>query len=324
MNKDIFVITEHLQGRVLEISYVMLAAARTLAEASGGQVVAVLLGHNVQALADDFNADRLLYLDHPALAEFTPDAYLKALAHVLPAHEPRLVLLGHTSVGMDIASGLSARMGWSLVCQSLTLHAENGAIRSVSQICGGKIMAECEVPGPTALLTMLPGGYRAEAGHGAAPPPLVKAELPSLEGLRIRLQQYIEPEVGDVDITREPILIGVGRGLQNQDDLELIEELAEALEGEVCASRPIVDLGWLPTARMVGKSGRQVKPKLYLALGISGAPEHIEGMADSELIVAINTDPTAPIFDIAQYGAEVDMLDLAEVLSEQVAEAKGG
>jgi electron transfer flavoprotein alpha subunit len=144
-----------------------------------------------------------------------------------------------------------------------------------------------------------------------------------LEGLRVTLAQYIEPEAGDVDISKEPILISVGRGIQNEDNIELAEELATALGGVVCSSRPVVDQGWLPTSRMVGKSGQSVKPKLYVAMGISGAPEHVEAITDSEMIIAINTDPNAPIFDIAQYGAEVDMTDLMEVLTELVEDAKG-
>ena len=135
------------------------------------------------------------------------------------------------------------------------------------------------------------------------------------------MKQYIEPEAGDVDISKEPILISVGRGVQTEDNIELAEELADALGGVVCASRPVVDQGWLSTTRLVGKSGMQVKPKLYLALGISGAPEHVEAITGSEMIIAINTDPAAPIFDVAQYGAEVDMLDLMETLIEQIEDA---
>ena len=320
MNQAIYVITEHLQGQVMEITYVMLAAARSLAGITGGEVVAVLLGRNAQGLADDFAADRVLYLDHPALAEFTPDAYLAALSDLIASELPRVVLLGHTSVGMDVASGLSVRLDLPLVSQCLDIGSANGTQTFTSQICGGKIMAEGEIPDKTLLVTMLPGGFKPEAGRSDKRPDIAPVEPPSLEGLRVTLEGYIEPEAGDVDISKEPILIAVGRGLQSEDDMELVEELAEALGGEICASRPIVDLGWLSTSRMVGKSGRTVKPKLYLAMGISGAPEHVEGMTGSEMIIAVNTDPTAPIFDVAQYGAEVDILDLLEVLVEQIEE----
>jgi electron transfer flavoprotein alpha subunit len=220
-----------------------------------------------------------------------------------------------------VVSALSVRLGLPLVSQVQSVSADG---KFVSQICGGKIMAEGELPGPTALLTVVPGGYKPEEGQRATPPEIILVAAPSLEGLRVTLAQYVEPESGDVDISKEPILISVGRGIQNQDNLELAEELAEALGGVVCSSRPVVDQGWLSATRMVGKSGQTVKPKLYLAMGISGAPEHVEAIADSELIVAVNTDPSAPIFDMAQYGAEIDMLDLLEVLIEQVQEAKHG
>ncbi len=318
MSADIHVVVEHLRGQVADISYIMLAAARALAQGTGGQVVAVLLGHRVEALAADLAADSVLYVDHPALADFTSDAYLAVLANLVDTYAPRAVLLGHTSVGMDVASGLSIRRGLPLVSQCRSVSVEGDTLRFVSQLCGGKIMAEGDLPAPTALVTMVPGGYKPEAGQSAQPPQVTPVAAPALEGLRVTLKQYIEPEAGDVDISKEPILIAVGRGIQRQENLELVEELAAALGGVVCASRPVVDQAWLPTTRLVGKSGKHVKPKLYLALGISGAPEHIEGMSGSEVIIAINTDPAAPIFDVAQYGARIDLFDLVPALTEQI------
>jgi len=324
MSQDIFVVIEHLQGRVMDISYVMLAAARKVADETGGDVVAVLLGHEAQKMASDLAADSVLYVEHPALSEFTSDAYQGALAELIKEKAPRVVLLGHTSVGMDVASGLSARLELPLVSQCQSFRAGDGAPKFVSQICGGKLMAEGDLPEATALVTVVPGGFKPEEGQSATPPQVAQELLPSLEQLRVTLKEYIEPEAGDVDISKESLLIAVGRGIQREDNLELAEELAEALGGVVCASRPVVDQGWLPTTRMVGKSGKAVKPTVYLALGISGAPEHAEGMAESETIIAINTDPAAPIFDVAKYGAEVDVLDLIPALTERVRQAKGG
>jgi electron transfer flavoprotein alpha subunit len=321
MNQDIYVVIEHLRGQVADISYVMLAAANGLAQVTGGDVVGVLLGHNAQDLANSLAAKRVLYVDHPTLADFTSDAYQKVLAGLIGDNEPRAVLFGHTSMGMDVASGLSARLGLPLVSSCRSFGPDG---KFISQICGGKIMAEGDLPDTTTLVTMIPGGYKPEEGQSAQPPEVTPVTAPALEELRVTLKQYVEPEAGDVDISREPILISVGRGIQNQDNIELAEELAEVLGGVVCASRPVVDQGWLPTTRLVGKSGQTVKPQLYLALGISGAPEHAEAITNSEMIVAINTDPAAPIFDIAKYGAEVDLLDLVEVLTEQVRQAKGG
>lgn len=317
MSQDIFVVVEHLRGQVADISHVMLAGARALSQTSGGGVVAVLLGKDAQSLAANLAADRVLYVDHPALADFTPDAYQLALAGLIQAQSPRAVLFGHTSVGMDIAGGLSAKLGTPVVssCRSFTADG-----KFVCQICGGKIMAEGDLPAPTVLVTMVPGGYKAEVGN--QPPAVEAVSAPALDSLRTSIKQYIEPDTSDVDISKEPMLISVGRGIQNKDNIELATELAEALGGQVCASRPVVDQGWMPTTRLVGKSGKRVKPKVYLALGISGAPEHVEGMGDSDVIVAVNTDLNAPIFNIAKYGTTIDMFELLPVLSEKVRQSK--
>jgi len=319
MSQDVFVVIEHLRGQVADISYVMLAGARQLAQRTGGSVVAVLLGHGAQGLAKDLSADSVMYIDNPALAEFTSDAYQKALTGPIKEQSPRAVLFGHTSIGMDIASGLSAQLALPLVssCRNFTDHG-----KFVSQICGGKIMAEGDLPDPTALVTMVPGGYKPEQGKSAQAPEVITVAAPSLENLRVTLKQYIEPEAGDVDISKEPLLIAVGRGIQNKDNIELANELATALGGVVCASRPVVDQGWLPTTRLVGKSGKHVKPKVYFALGISGAPEHMEGMNESDVIIAVNTDPAAPIFNVAKYGTTLDLFDLVPELTEKVKQAK--
>jgi electron transfer flavoprotein alpha subunit len=317
MSQDVYVVIEHLRGQVADISYVMLVAARELAQSTGGEVVGVLLGHNGQELAANLAADRVLYFDHPTLAEFTSDAYQTVLAGLLEEKKPRAAIFGSTTIGADVASVLSARLDLPLVglCQSFA-----SGEKYVSQIYGGKIMAEGSLPVPTTLVTMIPGGYKPEQGYSEQTPELAEGAVKPLGDMRVTLKAYIEPEAGDVDIANEAILISVGRGVQTEDNIELAEELAELMNGVVCASRPVVDQGWLPTPRMVGKSGKTVKPKLYLAMGISGAPEHVEGMVDSETIIAVNTDPAAPIFDIAKYGAAIDMLDLMEVLIEQMEE----
>ncbi len=319
MSQDIFVVVEHLRGQVADITHVMLAGARALSQTGGGGVVAVLLGKDAQSLVADLAADRVLYVDSPALAEFTPDAYQIALASLIQAQSPRAVLFGHTSVGMDVAGGLSAKLGIPVVssCRSFTADG-----KFVCQICGGKIMAEGDLPAPTALITMLAGGYKAEAGN--QPPAVEIVAAPALDSLRTSIKQYIEPDTSDVDISKEPLLVAIGRGIQNKDNIELANELAEALGGQVCASRPVVDQGWMPTTRLVGKSGKRVKPKVYLALGISGAPEHVEGMDESDIIVAVNTDSNAPIFNVAKYGTTLDLLDFAPILTERVRSAKGG
>jgi electron transfer flavoprotein alpha subunit len=319
MSQDIYVFIEHLRGQVTDISYTMLAAARQLAQPAGAKVVAILLGHNVKELANDLAADQVLYLDHEALADFTSDAYQQASSALISRDQPRAVLFGNTSIGTDVASVLSMRLDLPLVnsCRSFTKEG-----RFVSQICGGKLMAEGELPSPTALVTMVPGGYQPDQGRSVEAPSITEAAVPALGALRVTLSKYIEPEASDVDISQEPLLIAVGRGIQNKDNLELAENLAQAIGGVVCGSRPVVDQGWLPTSRLVGKSGKPVKAKVYLAMGISGAPEHVESITQSDTIIAINTDPAAPIFNVAKYGVEGDLFELVEVLTEQVKQAR--
>lgn len=323
MNSDIYVVVEHLQGQVLDISYVMVAAARELAAETGGNVVALILGHSPQNLAKNLAVDRVLLVDHPQLADFTPDAYQQVLAKLITDESPRAVLFGDTSIGADVAGVLAARLGLPLVSKCQNVGGSDGSLIFTSQICGGKIMAEGKLPETTTLLAMVPGGYKTEMGWGEQAPEVTVTTAPTLEGLPVKLLQYIEPVVSDVDISKEEILVAIGRGIEREDNAELATELAEVLGGVVCASRPVVDQGWLPTTRLVGKSGKSVKSRLYLALGISGAPEHVEGI-DSELIIAVNTDPAAPIFDVAHYGAEMDLLDLLPVLIEQLQDAGAG
>jgi electron transfer flavoprotein alpha subunit len=276
-----------------------------------------LLGYKAQTLTRNFNADAVRSYDRPSLEHFSPDAYLRVLETEINQEQPRAMLFGHTTIGMDVASGLSARLGLPLVSQVQRFDGLN----FVSQICGGKIMAEGTLPEPAVLVTMVPGGYKLEDGQGA-PPPILEEQAPSLEGMRVRLSHFIEPEVRDVDIAKESVLVSVGRGLQNQADLETVQRLARDLHGAVSASRPLVDKGWLPTSRLVGKSGKAVRPKMYLALGISGAPEHSEAITGSDLIIAVNTDPNAPIFDIAGYGVDMDIMELLPALLEKLEQEK--
>jgi electron transfer flavoprotein alpha subunit len=161
------------------------------------------------------------------------------------------------------------------------------------------------------------GTFPADAGRSGGAGAVEKVAAAATDG-RVRFKGLHRPEAGDVDITREAILVSVGRGIGEKDNIEIVEALAAALGGAVSSSRPIADAGWLPRTRQVGKSGLRVKPKLYLALGISGAPEHLEGMRGAELIIAINTDPRAPIFGVAHYGAVVDLLDVATALTTRL------
>jgi electron transfer flavoprotein alpha subunit len=321
MTQDIFLLIEHIQGQVSDISYIMTAAAKELAAKEGGNVIGLLLGSGAENLKETLAADKVIYCDHPALAEFTSDAYTRTLAALFAEHSPRAVLFGNTTIGADVSSNLSTQLGFPIINSCIKV-SDAGTL--ISQICGGKIMVESQLADGTTFVTFNPGGYKPEEGQGGAAPETITFAAPDLENLKVRLTQYIEPEAGDVDISQEKILIAIGRGIQTEDNIELAEELAELLGGVICASRPVIDQGWLPTSRLVGRSGKAVKPDLYLSLGISGATEHVEAITDSKTIIAINSDPDAPIFDIAKYGIEVDLFDFIDPLLEQMDSAKNG
>ncbi|HTN23281.1 MAG TPA: electron transfer flavoprotein subunit alpha/FixB family protein [Solirubrobacteraceae bacterium] len=314
MGNDIFVLVEHTQGAVDAGTHELLGKARELAAQSGGRAVACLLHSGARAAADGLAADAVLAVEHPALEHFLPEAYVKAMAALLAEHEPRATLIANTTVGMDVAGGLSARAGVPLVAYCTAIDLDGDELVATSQVFGGKLNAEVAVDG-AAICSVVAGSFAPAEGGS---PDVQDVAATGLDDLTTSFIARIVPEVSDVDITAEEILVSVGRGIAGEDNIELAQELADALGGVVSASRPVTDGGWLPKARQVGKSGQKVKPKLYIAVGISGAPEHLEGMAEAELIIAINTDENAPIFDVAHYGTTEDLFDVLPALTEQI------
>lgn len=317
MANDILVITEHLNGKMADISYEMVGKAKSLASDLGGSAIAVVLGSGAASLAEGFGGDSTLYVDDAALEQYNPEAVGRVVAALVAEHSPRLVMFGYTSMGMDVASWLSVKAGIPHLAYVSDVSADGGSLAITSQLYGGKAMAESVPEGDSAIVSILAGKSSAEAGQGSAVVEQI-ASPAGLSDLKVKFIKLIEPEGGDVDITAQDKLVAIGRGIGSKDDIEVAEELAEALDAAVAASRPLIDAGWLAKTRQVGKSGLSVKPKFYLALGISGAPEHVEGMAGAELIIAINTDPNAPIFDVAHYGATCDLFDVVEGLLEKL------
>lgn len=304
---DVFVVTEHLQGELTETSFELVAMARDVASQTGGQVVAGLVGSGVADLAGQLGgADRIVVIDDAAYEYFSPDGHAAAFASI--AGDASVVLVPYTSMGMDVASDLSAASDSPLVSFCTAVKADGG-LGATCQLYAGKIEADVEVDGDKAIFAVLAGSASAEGGRSGGAGAVESASGPGVEQ-RTRCLGVTEPEGGDVDITAEDVLIVVGRGIESEGNIEEAQELADALGGAVAASRPIIDQGWLPKTRQVGKSGLTVKPKVYLTLGVSGAPEHVEGMKDATTIISINTDPQAPIFGVAHYGWEGDIFDI--------------
>lgn len=322
MSQDIFVVAEHLKGKLAEVTFEMLGKGKELANTKGGNLVAVLLGNGVKNLAGEMGlANQVIFVEHTQLENFNPETYSTALAEVVKAKAPAVTLVANSSMGMDLAAALSVKANLPLVAYAIDVKTEDGSLVTTSQLYGGKLNVESQFSAEGAVVSMLAGASPADKGRVTGSPAVEDFAPPSsLASPKVRFKKLIDPEGGDVDITTKEILVSVGRGIQNVDNIPQMQELADALGAALSCSRPIVDSKWLPKTRQVGKSGVKVKPKFYLALGISGAPEHIEGMKDAELIFAINSDPNAPIFDYAHYGVVGDLFDIVPALTER---AKG-
>ncbi len=322
MSNAILVFAEHLKGEISEITFEMLGAGRGMADALKVPLYAVLFGDQVTGLAGQLGAaDKVFVAENSQWQMAPPDALAGALQTLVTSQQVAVVLVGGTNVSMGVGSVLSARTGLPFVNFAKQIQCAGG-LTITSQLFGGKILSDVTLPGGRGIVSVYPGSFPAEAGRRPQAPPVEKIEL-SIETPKVKFKKFVEPETGDVDITKQNVLVAVGRGMQSQDNLALADDLAAALGGAVCASRPVIDQGWLPLSRQVGKSGMSVKPRLYLALGISGAPEHWEGMQNAQLIIAVNTDAKAPIFDGAHYGVVGDALEVAPALADKIKARKG-
>jgi electron transfer flavoprotein alpha subunit len=323
MSAGILVLVEHLRGTVADITFEMLGAARKLSESLKGPVHAVVLGRDGAGLAARLGAaDSVLVVDDPALEQPSAEAAIGVLQQIMAQKQTALVLLGGTNVSFGLGARLSARTQLPFVNFCKGARVDGDAVVLTSQLFGGKILADVKLAQGRGIVSIYPGAFPADPGKSDRTPPVEKLAVP-VAASKVVFQQFIEPETGDVDITKQTVLVAVGRGIQSADNVQLAEELARTLGGAVCASRPVIDQGWLPLSRQVGKSGMSVKPRVYLAFGISGAPEHWDGMQNSECIIAVNTDPKAPIFDGAHYGVVGDAVELLPLLTEKIQARKG-
>jgi len=312
MASTVLVVGEQLDGVLADTTYELVALARELAD--GGSVIAAGAGPGFESAAGSIAADRVCVLGGAHMADYTPEAHIAAVGGLARDCSADVVLAATSAVGLDTAAGVAAALSLPLASYVVGARTEGGALVTTSQLYGGKLLAESEIAGGRAVLTVVPGATAADAGRGQAGG--VETVAAAAPPGRVTFRRMIRPEAAGVDITKEEILVSVGRGIESQENIEIVEELAEALGGTISASRPIIDSGWLPKARQVGKSGLTVKPRLYLAIGISGAPEHLPGLKDAEFIVAVNTDANAPIFDVADYGICGDLFDVIPALTE--------
>jgi electron transfer flavoprotein alpha subunit len=301
------------------VTLALCGLARSLALPTSAAVTVALLGHDVDRMTRALvaAADRVLCLRDAELANYQVDAYLAVLEQLIRARRPVLTLMAHSTTGMDLAPALAVRLGLPLCTDCLRLTLSDGRLEVHRQAYGGKIAERLALrPAAGYLVTVRPGSDTPAAGGAGALEPLPAVDLKGR--LRRRFLEYLAAEAEDVDIAAADILVSVGRGVGEQANMAPIEALARALGATLSCSRPVADKGWLPKSRQVGTSGKMVRPKVYLALGISGAYQHVAGMHQAGLIIAVNKDPAAPIFEVAHYGIVADMFALLPRLLERL------
>lgn len=316
MNHDVLVLAEAAGDSFIDPTFELLGRARELAGAWGGRVLALVLGPSPDPTALD--ADVVLTMAHPKLDGYTPEAYAMAAHRVVEQRDPKLVLLANTTEGMDLGGALSQWGHRPLVAYAVDVRSEGEAIVATSQLFGGRLLAEVLLEGNRGICAVVGGSF--PPARVPDHPPAIEAVAPptSLGDVATMYLGTPPGEDEDIDITKAPMLVAIGRGLQSQDNVAFARALADALGASLSGTSQVCDLGWLPRTRHVGKSGVKVRPRAYLAFGISGAPEHLEGIRESELIVACNTDAAAPIFDVAHYGTTADALALLQALTDRL------
>jgi len=323
---EIFVLVEHRQGQVRDVTYEMLTKGRELAQKANAQLTAVLMGKDVKNHATSLSshANNVLLVEDAKLENFNSDAYQKVLSHLINERKPLLTLIGHTSYGIDLAPSLAVSLNAPLATDCIDLGFENEALTVTRQMYGGKVNVTATLHNAeTHIVTVRPAAFQVKS-DAALNGQIIEVPSPLTEDITSkRFVQYVLPPPGGVDITVAEVLVGVGRGIKDVANIPQVEELAKTLGGVLACSRPIVDKGWLSNDRQVGSSGKTVKPKFYLALGISGAFQHVLGMKSSDLIIAVNKDAKAPIFGVADYGVVEDLFKLVGPLKTKIQELKG-
>jgi electron transfer flavoprotein alpha subunit len=316
LTHDVLVLAESAGGSFIDPTFELLGKARHLASVWGGRVMALVLGPSPDPSVLD--ADVVLTVSHPKLDAYTPEAHARAARHVVAELDPKLVLLANTTEGMDLGAALSLWCQLPLVAYAVDVRAEGDVVVATSQLFGGKLLAEVALQGDRGICAVVGGSF--PPARLPAHPPAVQAAPPpaSLDGVTTVPLGTPPGEDEDIDITKAPMLVAIGRGLGSRDNVAVAQALADALGASLSGTSQVCDLGWLPRTRHVGKSGVKVRPRAYLSFGISGAPEHLEGIRESELIIACNTDEAAPIFDVAQYGTTADAIELLNALTDRV------
>jgi electron transfer flavoprotein alpha subunit len=330
MPDSILVVVEQREGKLSRVSWETITAGQAIAAATGWPLVAAIVSANAASIAAEVAAKKLakVYaIESPKLDPYTPDAFAVGLKQFLATNQPKLVLMPHTYQVRDFVPKLATAMGRTVISDCIGFKHEGGKLLFTRQMFQGKLAADVSFTGDAPwFVTFQNGAFRGDKaveGASAAPVESVKVEI--AQGLiRNKPQEVFKEAKQAVDLTQAEIIVAVGRGIKEQKNIEIAKQLADALGADLAASRPICDSGWLPMDRQIGSSGQTVAPKLYLALGISGAIQHIVGMKGSRAVIAVNKDSEAPIFEIADYAVVGNLFDIVPPLTDEVKKAKAG
>ncbi|MGB9885799.1 MAG: electron transfer flavoprotein subunit alpha/FixB family protein [Moorellales bacterium] len=324
MATAVLVFAEHKDGQWRKVTAELLTQGRRLADQLGGELGAMLLGQGVAGMAEglgQYGVDKVYLADDERLANYTTDAYTTVVTDLVKSLAPQLVLFGHTAIAKDLAPRVAQRLGAGLVTDCTGLELADGKLRFVRPIYAGKAITQGEVTGSPAIATVRPN-VLGVAEVAARTPEVVKQTVQlDPASLRQLVKEIVKKATGRVELTEADIIVSGGRGMKGPENFKILEELADVLGAAVGASRAAVDAGWRDHADQVGQTGKTVSPTLYIACGISGAIQHLAGMISSKYIVAINKDPEAPIFQVANYGIVGDLFKIVPLLTEEFKKA---
>jgi electron transfer flavoprotein alpha subunit len=324
--KEIFVVAEHRRGELRDVTWEMLTKGGQLSESIGGELTVALLGKDVKGLAEALKprVNKVLLIEDQRLEFYNSETYEKVLNKLVTERKPVLTMIAHTAMGMDFAPCLASQLKIPLATDCIGIDPKDETFALTRQIYGGKINAAVSFlrKSPQYMVTVRAGAFPA-MDKAPLPGEIVSVPCPLTdEALARRFLEYVEAAVGEVDITQADILIAVGRGIKDAENIPMVKELADSIGGVLACSRPVVDKKWLPKSCQVGTSGKTVKPRVYVAVGISGAFQHVAGMKGAGAIIAINKDPKAPIFGVAQYGIVADLFKILPVIKDKIKELK--
>jgi electron transfer flavoprotein alpha subunit len=319
---DILIVLEESNGQIHRMGLESIAAGQRLSDEMGLNAGALVLGSNADGLADQaskYQLGEVLNVNDALLESYSADGYSEAVKQIIDQENPTYVLFGHTYQVRDYVPRLSAKLNKPFLVDNIAIRVENGQPIFTKQMFNAKLSADVEANGSGPFLVSFQSAAfsmdAAAAGSASIRESTVQLDTAMI---RTKSEPPFQEEAGGVDLTSADIIVSIGRGIGKEENIPLAVELSKALGGELAASRPVVDSGWLPSAHQIGSSGQSVSPKLYLALGISGAIQHVVGMKGSKNIVTINKDPDAPIFEISDYGVVGDILEIIPKLTEAI------